>query len=640
VEPAYDIGGRVRWINYTRNAGSGQTVLLALGSSTNRWVYDSAGRLYAIPGIQVSETYTADGQTASVIRANGVTTTSAYDVNRLWLQSVTTRNGANTVLQNLVFTRDARGRILTSTSSVAAESWSYGYDDFDRLTQATDTGDSSLSQSFAYNAIGNMTSNSAVGTYTYTYNHQHPPHGVLKAGNTSYSYDANGNMVTAGGTTLAYDGENRLVQDGATSFVYGPDGSRLKKISGNTTTLYIGDDWEVSGGVNTFYLPGDAVMTNGVISWLGRDQINSVRLTTDASGNVVQRAHYRPYGERLETIASLMTSKGFIGERNDDETGLVYLHARYYDPRLARFITADPSDPTAPGVGLNRYAYAGNSPIFNLDPSGLDDSTDSSDPSSSSPGGMDDTNPAGLGEGAGVRVGCDNCVGTQEIHMNFPGDSYHAGNGSTGDTSGGIGGDGEDGPTGPAGTGIGGPTPEGTPESGGVPSGGVIGRGDSPSERAGRVEVAGGAAFFGNFPSSHDYNVATVVCSSICARQDIVDALARFSIPGRPPSQPVHKGDKSPVYGPGGFYAGDVITDITNGGLTITNTTRPNHIFRYGTVVRTAKFVGGQWVIYTHGYGRNVIPGMATANKLFGPDIFKELDLKMKNYLYAKREGW
>jgi RHS repeat-associated protein len=370
VLPAFDTGGRVRWTEYKIGCSATPSFDFFLGASTNQWSYDSAGRLYAIPGVQASETYTADGQTASVTRANGVTTTSVYHPNRLWLLSATTRDASNTVLQNLAFSRDARGRILSSTSNVSAESWSYEYDDFDRLTQATNAGDSSLSQSFVYNIINNMIRNSAVGSYSYSSAHQPRPHAVYKAGNTTYGYDDNGNMVTAGGTTLAYDGENRLVQDGATSFAYAPDGSRLKKI-GSTTTLYIGDDWEVSGGVSTFYLPGDAVMTNGVITWLGRDQIGSVRLTTDANGAVVQRAHYKPFGERLETIASQMTSKGFIGQRNDDETGLVYLHARYYDPRLAKFITADPSDPTDPGVGLNRYAYAGNSPIINLDPSGL-----------------------------------------------------------------------------------------------------------------------------------------------------------------------------------------------------------------------------------------------------------------------------
>src|SRR5262249_49407678 len=151
----------------------------------------------------------------------------------------------------------------TSTSDVAAEGWSYTYDDFDRLTHAINLGDTSLRQGFQYDAVDNMTYNPRFGYYTYPAVGQAHPHAVTQAGYHSFAYDANGNMVPRDSTSLAYDGENRLVQDGTTSFVYAPDGSRLKKISGNTTTLYIGDDWEVSGGVSTIYLPGDAVWTNG-----------------------------------------------------------------------------------------------------------------------------------------------------------------------------------------------------------------------------------------------------------------------------------------------------------------------------------------------------------------------------------------
>ncbi|WP_282097467.1 polymorphic toxin type 10 domain-containing protein [Pannonibacter phragmitetus] len=63
-------------------------------------------------------------------------------------------------------------------------------------------------------------------------------------------------------------------------------------------------------------------------------------------------------------------SKGWIGERDDPETGLTYLNARYYDPILARFISPDWFDPTQPGVGTNRYAYAANNPVAYKDPSG------------------------------------------------------------------------------------------------------------------------------------------------------------------------------------------------------------------------------------------------------------------------------
>jgi RHS repeat-associated protein len=64
-------------------------------------------------------------------------------------------------------------------------------------------------------------------------------------------------------------------------------------------------------------------------------------------------------------------TKGFIGQRLDGESGLMYLHARYYDPQLGRFIQADPSDPTEAGVGVNRYAYALNNPVAYLDQKGL-----------------------------------------------------------------------------------------------------------------------------------------------------------------------------------------------------------------------------------------------------------------------------
>ena len=43
---------------------------------------------------------------------------------------------------------------------------------------------------------------------------------------------------------------------------------------------------------------------------------------------------------------------------------------RYYDPTISRFIQPDPWDPTIPGVGTNRYAYADNNPVNLSDPLG------------------------------------------------------------------------------------------------------------------------------------------------------------------------------------------------------------------------------------------------------------------------------
>jgi RHS repeat-associated protein len=76
--------------------------------------------------------------------------------------------------------------------------------------------------------------------------------------------------------------------------------------------------------------------------------------TTGVDGKAKGRAHYRPYGTQFNS--TLGQSKGFIGEKHDPETGLMYLNARYYDPVLTRFISPDDWDPTVPGVGTNRLS--------------------------------------------------------------------------------------------------------------------------------------------------------------------------------------------------------------------------------------------------------------------------------------------
>ncbi|MFZ1703474.1 MAG: RHS repeat-associated core domain-containing protein [Saprospiraceae bacterium] len=53
-----------------------------------------------------------------------------------------------------------------------------------------------------------------------------------------------------------------------------------------------------------------------------------------------------------------------------NETGLVYLNARYHDPVFGRFVSPDDYDPVRDGVGTNRYAYAGNDPVNRSDANG------------------------------------------------------------------------------------------------------------------------------------------------------------------------------------------------------------------------------------------------------------------------------
>ena len=151
------------------------------------------------------------------------------------------------------------------------------------------------------------------------------------------------------------------------------------------TTLYLGADLEVplANGTTTGapiagawrkHVHAGARRVGTAASWLHRDHLALVRVTSNAGGNLAKRQHYYPYGQDLGAPSGPTPNdgetKGYIGETRDVETGLLYLDARYYDPLLARFIQPDWLDPWQPGVGTNRYSYSLNDPVNKADPSG------------------------------------------------------------------------------------------------------------------------------------------------------------------------------------------------------------------------------------------------------------------------------
>jgi RHS repeat-associated protein len=104
---------------------------------------------------------------------------------------------------------------------------------------------------------------------------------------------------------------------------------------------------------------------------------------TDASGNVVWKADYKPFGEENSTTGSAANDRRFVGKEKDDETGLSYFGARYEDAKIGRFIAPDPVravDPHSSKTNekiladpqrLNTYSYALNNPYAYIDPFGL-----------------------------------------------------------------------------------------------------------------------------------------------------------------------------------------------------------------------------------------------------------------------------
>lgn len=106
------------------------------------------------------------------------------------------------------------------------------------------------------------------------------------------------------------------------------------------------------------------------VTYVYTDPQGTPLVEADASGNVIARYDYTPYGSSVASLGSPPDGPGYTGHVNDPETGLVYMQARYYQS-IGRFLSPDPVAPSPDDLfSFNRYAYADNNPSRNIDPDG------------------------------------------------------------------------------------------------------------------------------------------------------------------------------------------------------------------------------------------------------------------------------
>jgi RHS repeat-associated protein len=100
------------------------------------------------------------------------------------------------------------------------------------------------------------------------------------------------------------------------------------------------------------------------------DHLGSTSLITDLDGNVVQHVEYVPFGEVFieERNNKWNTPYLFNATELDEETGLYYYGARYYDARVSLWLGADPMQERYPNIST--YEYCANNPIKYIDPDG------------------------------------------------------------------------------------------------------------------------------------------------------------------------------------------------------------------------------------------------------------------------------
>lgn len=305
--------------------------------------------------------------------------------------SVSATDCSNVNLQDTTYY--SNGNIKTSKSGGDNISYQYYSDSpyaLRRFNAATNQGYTD----FFYDANGNVTHDRHLWDQAlyrdYKYSTFDKPYEITKGTGTANQYTAKFSYGIDRGRFVRED----IYADGRNILTHYMGGVE-KVVEGNTIKWkrYLGKS--VVHTVETSTTPnasGLYVETSSEEVYILRDHLGSTDVITDADGTVLQSMSFNPWGQRRDpeawtqedvlyhistTDVSLTelreyTTKGYTGHEMLDELGLIHMNGRIYDPRIARFLQADPFiQATTQTQSFNRYAYLWNNPLNATDPSGF-----------------------------------------------------------------------------------------------------------------------------------------------------------------------------------------------------------------------------------------------------------------------------
>jgi RHS repeat-associated protein len=381
-------------------------------------VYDKVGRLVNViaDGDTTTYTYYADGSRKSVIYGSGAKEEYTYYSDGL-IKTLANKKPDGTVIDSYSYTYDGAHNQTSKTDSKGTTN--YSYDSLNRLERVAEP--NGRATSYTYDKAGNRktetaTSESSATITTYTYNEQNRLMKTLtNSGSTAvivnYIYDSNGNMVNSSTETVKpvdpdstgsfsvyeagtvedstmvfykYDALNQLTEiitgDKIEKYMYNGDGYRVVKNDNEQIINYLYEYDKViletdSAGnqlarnvYGTNLISRTSNLDNLYYMYNGHADVTSL-ITAD--GTIAASYYYDAFGTITEQSGDVDNSITYAGYQYDNETGLYYLNARYYDSKIARFLSEDTyrghaSDP----LSLNLYTYCANNPIMYWDPTG------------------------------------------------------------------------------------------------------------------------------------------------------------------------------------------------------------------------------------------------------------------------------
>jgi RHS repeat-associated protein len=309
------------------------------------------------------------------------------------------------------YARDAEGNIAFEVHQHdAARSEALQYDALNRVIEykvgslvGSTVPVPSTQTAYALDALGNWNSKTTDAvTETRIHNQVNE---LVMVNTTALAYDANGNLHDDGALSYAYDEENRLVEvirnadlQVLGQYQYDALGRRVVKVASAaapfTTTVYLYDDARVieeqdaTTATRATYVYGNqvdevlALARGGQAYYYHQNHLWSVAALTDANGSVVERYRYDAYGSPTVTDSggapvtknawgmphsAIGNPRMFTGRDFDEETGLSFYRARYYDPVKGRFLQRDRAGYVD---GMNLYEYVTSRPAHLVDPTG------------------------------------------------------------------------------------------------------------------------------------------------------------------------------------------------------------------------------------------------------------------------------